>query len=138
MNQPYRWRCLACDKPNEPLATSCSTCGFPARATGPQIARARAGRDIEGSPARYPYADAPAPTRPSPAPWSGWRKGVAIAGALLLALGATAWLGSLSLLGVAFSLLAFIFGALLLVGAWVPRTGIAADAHVLGTASDGS
>jgi hypothetical protein len=47
MKQPYRWRCFACEASNEATATSCSTCSFPARASGAHITRARAARESE-------------------------------------------------------------------------------------------
>src|SRR3990170_3291870 len=94
-HQAYRWRCFACDEPNEPLAASCSSCGFPARASGTEIADARAAWRAEGS-ARWRYIPSSEPIAESHAKWSGWRKGVAIAGAALLAIGGYAWMGSLS------------------------------------------
>ena len=121
MERPYRWRCFACDEPNEPLATSCSSCGFPARASGAEIAKARAAWRTEGSPARRPYSPPSESIAESQAKWSGWRKGLAIAGAALLAISGYAWMGSFSWPRFALSLFACMFGALLLLVACVAR-----------------
>lgn len=121
MKQPYRWRCFACDEPNEPLATSCSSCGFPARASGAEIAKARAAWRTGGSPGGGPYSPPSESIAKSQAKWSGWRKGLAIAGAALLAIGGYAWMETLTWSRFALSLFACMFGALLLLVACVPR-----------------
>jgi hypothetical protein len=119
MKRPYRWRCFACDKANEPLAKSCASCGFPATASGTEIARARAAWLTGGSVARVPYSP-PSPSLAGPQEkWSGWRKGLAIAGAALLATNAYAWTGALSWPRLALSLFACMFGVLLLLVAFV-------------------
>jgi hypothetical protein len=130
MKQPYRWRCFACDKPNEPQATSCSSCGFSARASGAEIARARAARGIAGYPERTPYAPPSKSVGESSTKWSSWRKGFAIAGAVLLAIGGSAWMESLSWPRLALSVLALMFGALLLLVACVARDGTKESAGV--------
>ena len=121
MERPYRWRCFACDEPNEPLATSCSSCGFPARASGAEIAKARAAWRTEGSPARRPYSPPSESIAESQAKWSGWRKGLAIAGAALLAISGSAWIETFSWPRFAVSLFAGMFGALLLLVACVAK-----------------
>ncbi|HYE40603.1 MAG TPA: hypothetical protein VEB23_11765 [Ramlibacter sp.] len=121
MNQRYRWRCFACDKANAASATVCASCGFPARASGTEIARARASRRIDGSFER-PFSP---PTQAARVPrprWSSWRKGSAMAGVAMVAIGGLATLASWSWPLFALSLLAFMLGALLLLVACVPRT----------------
>jgi hypothetical protein len=119
MKRPYRWRCFACDKSNEPLATSCAWCGFPARASGTEIAKAQAAWRAGDSAVRIPYSPPSARIAGLQAKWSGWRKGFAIAGAVLLAITAFAWTGSFSWPRLAVSLFACMFGALLLLVACV-------------------
>lgn len=121
MKRPYRWRCFACDKPNEARATSCATCGFPARASGSEIARARAAWRPGDSGARLPYSPPSVSTAGSQAKWSGWRKGSAIAGVALLAITAYAWTGLFTWPRLAVSVFACMFGAFLLVVACVAR-----------------
>jgi len=122
MMQPYRWRCFACDSPNEPLAASCASCGFPARASGVDIDRARVARR-QGAPVPMPYVPSSPSIGEPPARWSGWRKGLAIAGAVLLAVSGFAWSGSMSWPRLALSLLALMFGAVLLLIACLAREG---------------
>ena len=38
----YRWTCHLCGAANEPGLTACQKCGFPAEATGQEVALARA------------------------------------------------------------------------------------------------
>ena len=121
MKRPYRWRCFACDEPNEPSATSCSSCGFPARASGAEIAKARAAWRAEGSRAQGSYGSPSESIAKSQAKWSGWRKGVAIAGAALLAISGYAWMEPLSWPRFAVSLFTGMFGALLLLVACVAK-----------------
>ena len=120
MKPSYRWRCFACDLPNERFAGSCAGCGFPANASGADIDRARASRGIDGVPARWTEMAASRPT-PQRVPWSNWRKGAAIAGAGLLVIGAYAWRGSFSWNAFALAMLAVIFGAIMLTVACVAR-----------------
>lgn len=132
MKQPYRWRCFACDKPNEPSATSCAWCGFSARATGAEIDKARAAVRMGGSPALVTGRPRSEGFGVSPGHWSGWRKGLAIAGMVLLAISGFAWSETLTWPRFALCLLAFMFGAALLLVACVARDGTrtrAADAH---------
>jgi ribosomal protein L37E len=121
MNRPYRWRCFACDKANEARATSCATCGFPASASGTEIAKAQAAWRAGEAGARIPYSPPAAPVARQHAKWSGSRKGVAIAGIVLLAITAYALTGSLSWPRLGVSLFACMFGALLLLVACTPR-----------------
>ena len=37
----YRWSCFRCRAANEPSSSECTSCGFPARATGRNIQKAR-------------------------------------------------------------------------------------------------
>lgn len=132
MSKPYRWSCFACDKPNEPSASSCAWCGFPARATGAEIDKARAAVRMGGLPALIPGHPPSERTGVSPANWSGWRKGLAIAGVVLLAISGFAWSGTLTWPRFALCLLAFMFGAVLLLVACVAKDGTrkhGADAH---------
>lgn len=115
MKQPYRWRCFACDRPNEPLATSCASCGFPARASGAEIAKARAARAIGASYAHRPEGSPAVLVQGGVAKWSGWRKGLVIAGAALLAISGLAWSRPLSWPSFTVALLALIFGGILLL-----------------------
>jgi hypothetical protein len=121
MNLAYRWRCFACDEPNAASATSCSSCGFPAIATGTEIARAQAAR-------RMGVAPLPSPDRP-PAPslaqtlagWRGWRMGVGIAAIVLLGIGAYAGKEVQSWRGLGASLFALMSGLILLMVAWAAK-----------------
>jgi hypothetical protein len=120
----YRWRCFACDAANAASATSCSSCGFPAKATGAEIARAQAAHRIGVAPSPRPGRPDRPPTASlaqALASWRGWRLGVAIAGAVLLAIGAFAGNGVLSWAGLGISVLALIFGLVLLLIAWAAR-----------------
>jgi hypothetical protein len=121
MKPSYRWRCFACDKPNERFAGTCAACGFPANASGADIDRARASRGIDGVPARWTDMAVSSPPPRQRVPWSNWRKGAAIGGAGLLVIGAIAWRGSFSWNGFALALLAVMFGAILLMVACVAR-----------------
>ena len=114
MRLPYRWRCFACDEPNEPSSTSCASCGFPARATGHEIARARAARGIEAFPARL-YGPSAEAGGFSLASWSAWRKGFVLSGAALVAVGAYAWIELSSWRGLGIAVLALLFGGVLLL-----------------------
>jgi len=121
MKRPYRWRCFACDGPNEPLAILCSSCGFPARASGAEIDKARFAWRSGGSAAVRQYsASLQSAAKPQPK-WSGWRKGLAVAGAALLAISGLAWMGSFSWPRFALSLFAGMVGALLVLVACVAR-----------------
>jgi len=45
MTPKYRWACHACDKVNAPGKTACAFCGFPAVASGADIAKARGAKN---------------------------------------------------------------------------------------------
>jgi hypothetical protein len=49
--QPYRWVCHRCESANDAGIARCSACGFPAIATGVEIAKARG----EGNPISEGY-----------------------------------------------------------------------------------
>ena len=115
MKQPYRWRCFACDNANEPSATSCASCGFPARASGAEIAKARAARGIGGTYTHRPDSPPATLAEGSVAKWSRWRKGLAIAGAALLAISGVGWTQPFSWPSFTISLLALMFGGSLLL-----------------------
>jgi hypothetical protein len=119
MNRPYRWRCFACDKPNAALATACASCGFPARASGAEIARARAAWGTGATAAHTRYSPPAASIAAPRAKWSGWRKGFAVAGVALLAVTALAGMGSITWPRLAVALFACMFGAFLLLVACV-------------------
>lgn len=121
MKRAYRWRCFACEGANAASATSCSSCGFPAIATGAEIARAQAARRMGGAPP--PRQDTP----PAPslaqrlAGWRGWPMRAGIAGIVLLAIGAYAGMDILSWRGLGVSVFAVMFGLILLMVAWAAR-----------------
>jgi hypothetical protein len=50
MSREYAWQCLICSASNDAGARACSHCGFPARATGREIAAARAAFDATNGP----------------------------------------------------------------------------------------
>jgi hypothetical protein len=120
MRHAYRWRCFACDEANEASAASCSSCGFPATATGAEIARAQEAHRIR-APIPMPDRHRAASHGLSLASWKGWQLNVAIAGAVLLAIGAYAGKDVLSWSGLAVSVLAVMFGAVFLTIAWAGR-----------------
>jgi hypothetical protein len=121
MKRAYRWRCFACDQANAASATSCSSCGFPARATGAEIARAQAAHRMGiAPPARSVSAPGPSLSE-AMAGWRGWRLGVLLAGAFLLLIGAYAGKEVLSWRGLGVSVFSLMFGAILLMVAWGAR-----------------
>lgn len=122
MKLAYRWRCFACDKPNAASATSCASCGFPARATGAEIARAQAAHRI-GLPPMASRERPPAASVANPlAGLRGWRLGFLLVGAVLLAIGIYAGNGMLSWAGLGVAVLALIFGSVLVMIAWAARS----------------
>jgi hypothetical protein len=121
MTRAYRWRCFACDEPNAASATSCSSCGFPATATGAEIARAQAAHRIGAAPLQSPDRPPAASLAQTLAPWRGWPMGVGIAGAILLGIGAYAGKNVLSWRGLGISVLTLMFGLALLMVAWAAR-----------------
>lgn len=117
MNPKYAWRCFRCSEANEPLAGVCAACGFPACASGSDIAAARAARET-GAEARRPavreasdldsFADALAPL-------PLWRQVIAVCGALVSA-GGCLWLKvTFSLVGVMWSIAGMVAGLALMV-----------------------
>lgn len=122
MKRAYRWRCFACDKPNAASATSCASCGFPAKATGAEIARAQAAHRRGVAPLQGIDRPAAASLRPSLAVWKGWQLGFGLAGALLLAIGLYAAKEVLSWRGLGVSVFALMFGLVLLMVAWGARS----------------
>lgn len=127
MKIAYRWRCFACGEPNEASATSCSSCGFPASATGAEIARAQAAHRIGAAPLRSPNESPAVSFAQALAPWRGWPMGLGISGAVLLLIGAYAGRHMLSWRGLGVSVFTLIFGLILLMVAWTaqkatPRT----------------
>jgi hypothetical protein len=121
MTLGYRWRCFGCDAPNVASATSCSSCGFPAIATGTEIARAQEARRRGGAP--MPTSDrTPAPSvAGTMAGLRGWQMGVGIAGLVLLAIGAYVGTDLQSWRGLGVSVFALIFGLVMLMVAWGAR-----------------
>ena len=118
MTFAYRWRCFACDEPNAASATFCSACGFPATATGAEIARARAAHRMGATPFQSSEAPPAASLTQTLAPWRGWPMGVGIAGGVLLVIGAYAAKNVLSWRGLGLSVFALMFGLVLLTIAW--------------------
>jgi ribosomal protein L37E len=119
MRAPYAWRCHICDRSNEAEVTACTSCGFPARATGKQIEVAKA---APGTPTDL-HKSADGPSKISIlevlGPLSVWRKVVAVAG-MLLAGGGGVWLKvTFSLVEAALSIGAFVAGLLILALAFV-------------------
>lgn len=123
MKRMYRWRCFACDRANEASATSCSSCGFPAVATGPEIARAQAAYRSGLSPLPALGRPSEGSSAPSLADWRGWRLGMLITGAVLLVIGAYAGNHVLSWQGLGVSVFALMFGLVFVTVAWAARGG---------------
>jgi hypothetical protein len=123
MKRAYRWRCFACDDANAASATSCASCGFPAVASGAEIARAQAARRMGAAPPLPSAERAPSATLAQAlADWKGWRLGFGIAGAVLLAIGAYAAKDILSWRSLGVSMFALMFGLILLLVAWAARS----------------
>lgn len=128
MTPPYAWQCFVCSSGNPAEADRCSACGFPARASGADIAAARA--------AKAQGASTPRLVHPQPvvesiaealAPLPVWRGLFAIVGGLSL-LGGMLWLKvALSLASHAWSMLAMIFGFAALGIAYAGREGPTKD-----------
>ena len=118
MTFAYRWRCFVCDAPNAASATFCSACGFPARATGVEIARARTAHRTGAAPFQSPDRPPSASLAQTLAPWRGWPMGVGIAGGVLLMIGAYAGKSVLSWRGLGLAVFALMFGLVLLAIAW--------------------
>jgi hypothetical protein len=123
MTLGYRWRCFSCDAPNAASATSCSACGFPAIATGTEIARAQAARRMGGAPLPTPGPDRPRARSvgQTMAGLRGWQMGVGVGGLVLLAIGAYAGMDLQSWRGLGVSVFALIFGLIMLMVAWGAR-----------------
>lgn len=120
MSQDYPWQCLICSASDDAASLACSQCGFPARATGREIAKAQAERDAatvlaERGPPRWPAADVRSrpgtfeTVRDTLSPLSAWRRGLACVGGVLFAAGGLA-------LKVAWSLAGLGWGAVGLAG----------------------
>jgi len=113
MQQPYRWRCFACEASNEASAESCTACGFPARATGHQIEAARATRNPQS------LLLAAAPGLPSALTadvfdgLTGWRKVVSAVAMVFLGLGGIGLKAMSSWRDAGLSALALILGFVL-------------------------
>lgn len=123
MKRTYRWRCFACDKANEASATFCSSCGFPAVATGPEIVRAQAAHRIGLSPIPRPAISPEVASAQGLADWRGWRLGLLVTGAVLLVIGAYAGNHVLSWRGLGVSVFALMFGLVFVTVAWAARGG---------------
>ena len=121
MRRAYRWRCFACDQANAASATSCSSCGFPARATAAEIERAQSAHRIGLPPPPRTGKPSSASLAGALAGWSGWQLGFLIAGAVLLAIGALAAREVLSWRGLGVAVFALMFGMVLLMVAWAAR-----------------
>jgi hypothetical protein len=115
----YAWRCFVCDEANVSTASVCAACGFPACATGADIAAAKAAKVAREAKvkARRPavrqdsaiesFADALSPLPP-------WRQFIAICGALM-SLGGCIWLKvTFSLVGTMWSIVALVVGVALI------------------------
>jgi hypothetical protein len=121
MTLGYRWRCFSCDAPNAASATSCSSCGFPAIASGTEIARAQAARRMGGAPLPSPDRTPGPSLSQTMAGLRGWQMGVGIAGLVLLAIGAYVGTDLQSWRGLGVSVFALIFGLIMLMVAWGAR-----------------
>jgi hypothetical protein len=111
MRAPYAWQCFACSAGNLPTADVCSACGFSARATGADIAAARAAK-AKGAGPRSAIRDKSAfeaiAEALSPLPF--WRQFLAVCGGLFL-LGGLLWLKiTFSFAGLAWSAVAAVVG----------------------------
>jgi len=132
MKSPYAWRCHICDASNSAEASTCASCGFPAKATGKQIEAAKALRTPKAS-ITESSDDA---NKPSIAellsPLTLWRKVIAALGMVLIA-GGLLWLKiTFSFVEATMSVGAFAAGLLLLAlayaGAELPPLNLSARA----------
>lgn len=113
--RPYAWQCFACEASNPPGTAVCSSCGFPARATGRKIDAARAARTTAADkPIVLQQRSAIDSIADALSPLPMWRQALAVIGGLL-GLGGAFWLKlTMSLAGVAWSLGAVILGMILM------------------------
>jgi ribosomal protein L37E len=113
--RPYAWQCFACEASNPPGTDPCSSCGFPARATGRQIDAARAAKTTAAAkPIVLQKRSAFAAIADALSPLPMWRQVLAAIGGLL-AVGGALWLKlTMSFPGIASSLGATILGIVLM------------------------
>lgn len=106
----YAWQCFACEGSNPARTDHCTSCGFPARATGRQIDAARtAGTTAAAKPIELQERSAIDSIAQALAPLPIWRQALAVFGGVLGAGGAI-WLK----LTWSFTGLAWGFGAVML------------------------
>ena len=115
MRSDYSWQCLICGASNGAANGACAQCGFPARATGREIAKAKA--EYRSTPARVSQVDLkPESSRERLSdvlsPLSPWRQILAVVGVALAAVGGLT-------LKIAWSFAALGWGALALAGGFV-------------------
>jgi hypothetical protein len=130
MSAPYAWQCFACGAGNLAAADVCSACSFSARATGADIATARAA-NAKGSSPRPSIRDKSAfeavAEALSPLPF--WRQFLAVCGGLLL-LGGLLWLKiTFSFAELAWSAVAEIVGLATMALAFAGHNSSASPVH---------
>ena len=114
MNTPYPWRCYAFDGLNDAEAATCTSCGFPASATGKQIGVARESPGTHLTLSEQPGRSTKPFVAELLAPLNTWRKVIAITG-MLISGGGLLWLKvTLSFMGAALSIGASLLGLLIL------------------------
>ena len=110
MHPLYSWQCFVCEASNPAGADACHECGFPAKATGREIASARIARTSGAKPSPIKDTSAFASIAEALRPLSIWRKALAILGGALL-FGGMIWFKiAFSLAEVAWSIAAVISG----------------------------
>jgi hypothetical protein len=110
----YAWQCFACEGANPPHIDHCTSCGFPARATGRQIDAARAaGTTTAAKPIELQERSAIDSIAQVLAPLPMCRQALAVIGGLL-GIGGAVWLKlTWSFTGIAWSLGAMMLGIVL-------------------------
>jgi hypothetical protein len=85
MTAPYAWHCFVCSEVNPPTRSICVACGFPARATGTEIAAAKAARALKVQPQRPAVRDEHTLelVRSALSPLPFWRQCLVVLGAIV-------------------------------------------------------
>lgn len=110
MHPSFAWQCFICEESNPPGETACHACGFPAKATGGEVAAARVARAGKKKPSQIKDSSAVESIAEALRPLSLWRKVLAIVGGALL-FGGMIWFKiAFSLAEVVWSIAAVISG----------------------------
>ena len=117
----YSWCCLVCDSANGASAEACTACGFPSRATGAQIDRARAVRRGTARSVKMPGPDLAAQLEIAIKPLPFYRKIPAVLGGLITVAGGVWFKLAWSWSGIAYALLALVLGLGLIALAYSER-----------------